>query len=76
VRARRLTTAQALIAFLAAQRVSRERTQVPLLAGMFDILGPGKLGESGRPSEHGGLRFIVPRNERDGAPAAPQLGAQ
>jgi 3D-(3,5/4)-trihydroxycyclohexane-1,2-dione acylhydrolase (decyclizing) len=65
VTARRLTTAQALIAFLAAQRVSRDGTQVPLLAGMFGIFGHGNVAGIGQAvQEHGGLRFIVPRNEQ------------
>ena len=63
--ARRLTTAQALIAFLAAQRVSRDGKQLPLLAGMFGIFGHGNVAGIGQAvQEHGGLRFIVPRNEQ------------
>ena len=70
VTARRLTTAQALIAFLAAQRVSRDGTQVPLLAGMFGIFGHGNVAGIGQAvQEHGGLRFIrVSQRAGDGAP--------
>ena len=62
---RRLTTAQALIAFLAAQRVSRDGPPAPLFAGVFGIFGHGNVAGVGQAlQEHGGLRFIVPRNEQ------------
>ena len=65
MKARRLTTAQALIAFMAAQRVARDGAQAPLLAGMFGIFGHGNVAGIGQAvQEHGGLRFIVPRNEQ------------
>jgi 3D-(3,5/4)-trihydroxycyclohexane-1,2-dione acylhydrolase (decyclizing) len=65
VTARRRTTAQALIAFLAAQQVSRDGARAPLFAGVFGIFGHGNVAGIGQAvQEQGRLRFIVPRNEQ------------
>jgi 3D-(3,5/4)-trihydroxycyclohexane-1,2-dione acylhydrolase (decyclizing) len=62
---RRLTTAQALVAFLAAQRVERDGVESPLFAGVLGIFGHGNVAGIGQAlQEHGGLRYILPRNEQ------------
>jgi 3D-(3,5/4)-trihydroxycyclohexane-1,2-dione acylhydrolase (decyclizing) len=45
---RRLTTAQALIEFLTAQRVERDGVTRPLFAGCFGIFGHGNVGGLGQ----------------------------
>jgi 3D-(3,5/4)-trihydroxycyclohexane-1,2-dione acylhydrolase (decyclizing) len=66
----RLTVAQAVVRFLAAQRSERDGTEQPLFAGCFGIFGHGNLAglgqalleaELGRP---GSLRYYQARNEQ------------
>ena len=66
----RLTVAQALVRFLAAQRSERDGSEQPLFAGCFGIFGHGNLAglgqalleaELGRP---GSLRYYQARNEQ------------
>jgi 3D-(3,5/4)-trihydroxycyclohexane-1,2-dione acylhydrolase (decyclizing) len=65
VTTRRLTTAQALVAFLAAQRVARDGVEAPLFAGVLGIFGHGNVAGIGQAlQEHGGLRYVLPRNEQ------------
>ena len=61
----RMTTAQALVAFLAEQQVERDGERAPLLAGVLGIFGHGNVAGVGQAlQQHGGLRFILPRNEQ------------
>jgi 3D-(3,5/4)-trihydroxycyclohexane-1,2-dione acylhydrolase (decyclizing) len=65
VTARRLTTAQALVEFLAVQRVERDGVTVPLFAGVLGIFGHGNVAGVGQAlQQHGGLRYVLPRNEQ------------
>ena len=60
-----MTTAQALVAFLAEQQVERDGRRAPLLAGMLGIFGHGNVAGVGQAlQQHGGLRFVLPRNEQ------------
>jgi len=60
-----MTTAQALVAFLAEQQVERDGARAPLLAGVLGIFGHGNVAGVGQAlQQHGGLRFVLPRNEQ------------
>jgi 3D-(3,5/4)-trihydroxycyclohexane-1,2-dione acylhydrolase (decyclizing) len=60
-----MTTAQALVAFLAEQQVERDGARAPLLAGMLGIFGHGNVAGVGQAlQQHGGLRYVLPRNEQ------------
>jgi 3D-(3,5/4)-trihydroxycyclohexane-1,2-dione acylhydrolase (decyclizing) len=61
----RLTTAQALVRFLAAQRVERDGERTPFFAGCFGIFGHGNLAGIGQAlqQEHT-LRYVPARNEQ------------
>ena len=62
---RRLTTAQALVEFLAVQRVERDGQAAPLFAGVLGIFGHGNVAGLGQAlQQHGGLRYVLPRNEQ------------
>ena len=62
---RRLTTAQALIAYLKVQHVERDGVSTPFFAGCFGILGHGNLAGLGQAlQENPDFRFYVPRNEQ------------
>ncbi len=68
---RRLTTAQALVAYLAAQGVERDGERTPFFAGIFGIFGHGNVAGIGQAIDQDGrLRFIVPRNEQAAVHAA------
>jgi 3D-(3,5/4)-trihydroxycyclohexane-1,2-dione acylhydrolase (decyclizing) len=61
----RRTTAQALVAFLAAQQVERDGAAAPLFAGVLGIFGHGNVAGVGQAlQQHGGLRYVLPRNEQ------------
>ncbi|HEY8857818.1 MAG TPA: 3D-(3,5/4)-trihydroxycyclohexane-1,2-dione acylhydrolase (decyclizing) [Gaiellales bacterium] len=61
----RRTMAQALVAFLAAQHVERDGVQQPLFAGVLGIFGHGNVAGVGQAlQQHGGLRYVLPRNEQ------------
>ena len=62
----RLTTAQALVRFLAAQRSERDGAVRPLIAGVFGILGHGNLAGLGQALDQYAslLRFVPTRNEQ------------
>ncbi len=60
-----MTTAQALVAFLAEQHVERDGERAPLLAGVLGIFGHGNVAGVGQAlQQHGGLRYVLPRNEQ------------
>jgi len=60
-----MTTAQALVAFLAGQRVERDGAEAPLFAGVLGIFGHGNVAGVGQAlQQHGGLRYVLPRNEQ------------
>ena len=60
-----MTTAQALVAFLAEQRTERDGAQAPLFAGALGIFGHGNVAGIGQAlQQHGGLRYVLPRNEQ------------
>jgi 3D-(3,5/4)-trihydroxycyclohexane-1,2-dione acylhydrolase (decyclizing) len=60
-----MTTAQALVAFLAEQQVERDGARAPLLAGVLGIFGHGNVAGVGQAlQQHGGLRYVLPRNEQ------------
>ena len=62
---RRLTTAQALVAFLAAQHVERDGATAPLFAGVLGIFGHGNVAGIGQALQQvGRLRYVLPRNEQ------------
>ena len=62
---RRLTTAQALVAFLAAQQVERDGATAPLFAGVLGIFGHGNVAGIGQALQQDGrLRYVLPRNEQ------------
>ncbi len=68
-RTERLTTAQALVRFLAAQAVERDGDQHQFFAGCFGIFGHGNLAGVGQALQqyHGtphGLRYVPARNEQ------------
>jgi 3D-(3,5/4)-trihydroxycyclohexane-1,2-dione acylhydrolase (decyclizing) len=61
----RRTTAQALVAFLHAQQVERDGATAPLFAGVLGIFGHGNVAGVGQAlQQHGGLRYVLPRNEQ------------
>jgi 3D-(3,5/4)-trihydroxycyclohexane-1,2-dione acylhydrolase (decyclizing) len=65
VSTRTLTTAQALIAFLAAQQVERDGEQNPFFAGCFGIFGHGNLAGIGEAlQQSSAMRYIPARNEQ------------
>ena len=65
VSTRRMTAAQALVAFLAAQRVERDGVEAPLFAGVLGIFGHGNVAGIGQALQQDGrLRFVLPRNEQ------------
>jgi len=62
---RRLTMAQALVAFLAVQQVERDGVRAPLFAGCLGIFGHGNVAGLGQALQQDGrLRFVLPRNEQ------------
>jgi 3D-(3,5/4)-trihydroxycyclohexane-1,2-dione acylhydrolase (decyclizing) len=62
----RLTVAQAVIRFLAAQRVRRDAKEHAFFAGVFGIFGHGNVAGLGEALLHrpAPLRFYLPRNEQ------------
>jgi len=67
----RMTTAQAIVRFLARQYVERDGREQRFFAGMFGIFGHGNvtglgqaLEEVGQASGEEGLRYYQPRNEQ------------
>jgi 3D-(3,5/4)-trihydroxycyclohexane-1,2-dione acylhydrolase (decyclizing) len=62
----RLTMAQAVVTFLAAQRSARDGREQPLFGGVFGIFGHGNVAGIGQAlQEHGrALPFYLPRNEQ------------
>src|SRR5215472_10703 len=66
----RLTVAQALVRFLAAQRSERDGAEQPLFAGCFGIFGHGNLAGLGQAlleaelGQPGSLRYYQARNEQ------------
>jgi 3D-(3,5/4)-trihydroxycyclohexane-1,2-dione acylhydrolase (decyclizing) len=62
----RLTVAQALFRFLAAQHVRRDHREHPFFAGVFGIFGHGNVAGIGEALLHrpAPLPFYVPRNEQ------------
>lgn len=65
MKTRRMTTAQALVAFLAAQRVERDGREVPFFAGVWGIFGHGNVAGVGQAlQEFPQLRFYFGRNEQ------------
>ncbi|MGP8000666.1 MAG: 3D-(3,5/4)-trihydroxycyclohexane-1,2-dione acylhydrolase (decyclizing) [Streptosporangiaceae bacterium] len=65
----RLTVAQAVVRFLAAQRSERDGATRPLFAGCFGIFGHGNLAGLGQAlleagPAAGGLRYVLARNEQ------------
>ncbi len=62
---RRMTMAQALVAFLAEQTVERDGARAPLFAGVLGIFGHGNVAGVGQALQQDGrLRFVLPRNEQ------------
>jgi 3D-(3,5/4)-trihydroxycyclohexane-1,2-dione acylhydrolase (decyclizing) len=60
-----MTMAQALVAFLAEQHVERDGAEAPLFAGVLGIFGHGNVAGVGQAlQQHGGLRYVLPRNEQ------------
>jgi len=61
----RMTMAQALVRFLHSQQVERDGATAPLFAGVLGIFGHGNVAGVGQAlQQHGGLRFVLPRNEQ------------
>ena len=61
----RMTMAQALVAFLHSQQVERDGATAPLFAGVLGIFGHGNVAGVGQAlQQHGGLRYVLPRNEQ------------
>ncbi|MBM4353263.1 MAG: 3D-(3,5/4)-trihydroxycyclohexane-1,2-dione acylhydrolase (decyclizing) [Deltaproteobacteria bacterium] len=61
----RLTTAQALIAYLKCQEVERDGLRTPFFAGCFGIFGHGNLAGIGEAlQENPGFRYYQARNEQ------------
>jgi 3D-(3,5/4)-trihydroxycyclohexane-1,2-dione acylhydrolase (decyclizing) len=75
---RRLTTAQALVAFLAAQYVERDGTTTPFVRGCFGILGHGNVAGIGQALQEAGdrLRYYQGRNEQAMVHAAAGFARQ
>jgi 3D-(3,5/4)-trihydroxycyclohexane-1,2-dione acylhydrolase (decyclizing) len=60
-----MTTAQALIGFLAEQQVERDGVRAPLFAGVLGIFGHGNVAGIGQALQQDGrLRYVLPRNEQ------------
>jgi 3D-(3,5/4)-trihydroxycyclohexane-1,2-dione acylhydrolase (decyclizing) len=61
-----MTVAQALVRFLAAQRVSRDGRETAFFAGVFGIFGHGNVAGIGEALAHrpAPLPFYLPRNEQ------------
>jgi Thiamine pyrophosphate enzyme, N-terminal TPP binding domain len=73
---RRLTTAQALVAFLAAQEVERDGARWPFFAGVYGIFGHGNVAGLGEALEAmPALRYRQARNEQAMAHAATAFAA-
>ena len=62
--ARRLTTAQAIIAFLKNQFVERDGTQRPFFAGVLGIFGHGNVAGIGQALQDSDLPYVLMRNEQ------------
>jgi 3D-(3,5/4)-trihydroxycyclohexane-1,2-dione acylhydrolase (decyclizing) len=62
----RITVAQALVRFLAAQHVRRDGREHPFFAGVFGIFGHGNVAGVGEALAHrpAPLPFYLPRNEQ------------
>ena len=62
----RLTVGQALVRFLAAQRVERDGLERPFFAGVFGIFGHGNVAGIGQALQQyaGRLRYYQSRNEQ------------
>jgi 3D-(3,5/4)-trihydroxycyclohexane-1,2-dione acylhydrolase (decyclizing) len=60
----RLTVAQALVRFLAAQRLERDGESQPFFAGCLGIFGHGNLSGMGQALSEGHLRYVPARNEQ------------
>ena len=60
----RLTVAQALVRFLAAQSVERDGVTTRFFAGAFGIFGHGNLAGIGQAIDQEGMRFVPARNEQ------------
>ena len=60
----RLTVAQALVRFLAAQSVERDGDTTRFFAGAFGIFGHGNLAGIGQAIDQEGMRFVPARNEQ------------
>jgi 3D-(3,5/4)-trihydroxycyclohexane-1,2-dione acylhydrolase (decyclizing) len=74
---RRLTTAQALVAFLAAQEVERDGARWPFFAGMYGIFGHGNVAGLGEALEGNPvLRYRQARNEQAMVHAATAFARQ
>ena len=68
---RRMTMAQALVAFLVVQRCQRDDVSEPLFAGVLGIFGHGNVAGVGQALQQDGrLRYVLPRNEQAMAHAA------
>jgi 3D-(3,5/4)-trihydroxycyclohexane-1,2-dione acylhydrolase (decyclizing) len=62
---RRLTTAQAIVAYLQAQYVERDGREQPFFAGCFGIFGHGNLAGLGQALQQApGFRYYQSRNEQ------------
>ena len=63
---RRLTTAQALIEFLANQHVGRDGVEGPFFAGVFGIFGHGNVAGIGQALQQNAerMRYYLTRNEQ------------
>ncbi len=60
-----MTTAQALVRFLGAQRTERDGATAPLFAGVLGIFGHGNVAGVGQAlQQDGALRYVLPRNEQ------------
>ncbi len=74
---RRLTTAQAIVAFLAAQEVERDGRRTPFFAGCIGIFGHGNLAGIGQAlQERPSFRYLQARNEQAAVHVASGLAKQ
>jgi 3D-(3,5/4)-trihydroxycyclohexane-1,2-dione acylhydrolase (decyclizing) len=65
VKTRRLTTAQALISFLASQYVERDGRETMFFAGVWGIFGHGNIAGVGQAlQQQSALRYYLARNEQ------------
>jgi 3D-(3,5/4)-trihydroxycyclohexane-1,2-dione acylhydrolase (decyclizing) len=72
MKTRRLTVAQALIAFLAGQHVERDGRELPFFAGVWGIFGHGNVaGIAQALQQQPRLRYYQARNEQALVHAAP-----